>query len=151
MWVIVRIRALGQSGGAGLREGVIAVQHDAVEVEVSSIHANILGVVVAELDDELARPAAAGIGGRCAAALGVGLCGCQAPWVVDQVRADERIFYQCIRTFLLVDQAQHVTCTVEIVSLRRQTLLQRPFTHRTHGSPLERRTRHPYPIAATDY
>jgi hypothetical protein len=62
--VIMHVRAACESESARLGEGVIAVQHDAVEVESAAIGGNVVAdVVVAEGDGELAGPAGAAVEG----------------------------------------------------------------------------------------
>lgn len=84
--VVVHVGPVEQGQGAGLGEGVVAVQHDAVEIEGAAVRADgVLAVVVAEFGRELAGPAAAAVARSGAAALCVGLSGRQAEWIVGEV------------------------------------------------------------------
>lgn len=105
----MRVGPTRQREGAGLGEGVVAVQHDTVEVEGAAVGGHGVGdVVVAEGDGELAGPAGAAVRGRRAAVVGVGEGRAGAEGVVDQVRADEGVVDVGVGSLLFVDQAEEV-------------------------------------------
>ena len=118
MRVIIGIRAAGEREGAGFGEGVVAVEHDGVEVEGAAVGADgVLYVVVAEGGGELAGPAAAAVGRRSTAAVGVGVGGGESEWVVDEVGADEGVVDVGVGTLLFVDEAEEVACGFQVVSV----------------------------------
>jgi hypothetical protein len=118
--VVVGVWAACEREGAGQGEGVVAVEHDAVEVEGAAVGENGVGaVVVAEGDGELTGPASAAVGGRGAAVIGVGVSGGGgAEGVVDEVGADEGVVDVGVGALLFVDEAEEVAC-VTVVSLYR--------------------------------
>jgi hypothetical protein len=71
--IVVEIGAACKSESAGFGERVVAVEHDAVEVESTAVGEDrVRTVVVAEGDGELAGPAGAAIGGWGTAVVGIG-------------------------------------------------------------------------------
>jgi len=112
--VVVGVWAAGERKGARLSEGVVAVEHDAVEVEGAAVGENGVGaIVVAEGDSELAGPASAAVGGRGAAVVGVSVgSGGGAEGVVNEVGADEGIVDVGVGALLFVDEAEEVTCFI---------------------------------------
>lgn len=84
--IVVHVGAVKQGQGPGLGEGVVPVEHDALEVESSSVLGHgVLKVVVTEIGCELTRPAATVISRRSTAALSVGGRGLESKRIVDQV------------------------------------------------------------------
>jgi hypothetical protein len=80
----VGVGAGGQGEGAGFGEGVVAVEHNAVEVEGGAVGGDgVVEVVVDEGGGELAGPAGAAVGGGRAAVVGVGEGGGGGEGVVD--------------------------------------------------------------------
>lgn len=97
--------------GAGLGERVVAVEHDAVEVEGAAVSGDRVGdVVVAEGDGELAGPAGAVEGGWRAAVVGVGEGSGDSEGVVNEVGADKGVVDVGVGSLLLVDEAEDVAC-----------------------------------------